>query len=146
MLKTVRLLVLGMVGVIGVIAFQPDVAMATACPPWYVYHWDKIIFRIYNELPNSTGGPNMEDPDVKPITEALGLPYIPGGMLFDIKVLDDPESVAILPLKVAEFLLKKAPPGANLPAITRLLPFISIVDVDYAIVCQKPKPRPQPVM
>ncbi len=137
MLKTVRLLVLGMVGVIGMIAFQPDVAMATWCPPKYVRHWDKIIFKIYRTLPSTVGGQDMEDPDVRLVTEALGLPYVPGGMLFDIKVLDDPKSVAVLPWKVADFLLQQAPPGALLPPHDHLMRFIHIVDVDYAINCQR---------
>jgi len=87
-----------------------DVDGVSACPDWAIRHWDKIIFMIVN----------------KEVAEYFGLPY---RSELDIKVLDDPESVADIKRKVWDFLT--GDPDSTPPADFRK--FIRIIDVDYAI-------------
>jgi len=87
-----------------------------ACIP---EHWDKIIFQILRD-PSGTINPNY-----------LKTPL-------DIKVLDDPTSVANLVAKVKQFIAANGiavVPGTTFdPTIVPQLK-IDIIDVEYAIVC-----------
>ncbi len=82
-------------------------------------HWDKIIFQILKD-PSGTINPNY-----------LKTPL-------DIKVLDDPTSVANLVAKVKQFIAANGiavVPGTTFdPTIVPQLK-IDIIDVEYAIVC-----------
>lgn len=78
-------------------------------------HADKIIFRVSGFLPAVVPGDQ----------EALN--RVPRDTELDIKVLDNPRTVADLRGKVLSFL------GAVDSANTR--PNVTIIDVDYAMVC-----------
>jgi PKD repeat protein len=78
------------------------------CPATNVKHWDKIIFEINNN------------------TVAASLQFLTDAPL-DIKVLDDPKTVADIEKKVLEFL--------GLPDSRDNRSAISIIDVEYAIIC-----------
>jgi hypothetical protein len=81
-------------------------------------HMDKIIFRITDFLVAAAAAdqPQLND--------------IPRNTPHDIKVLDDPKTVADLKAKVLTFLGALVTP-ANRNAIT-------VIDVDYAVVCPNP--------
>jgi hypothetical protein len=83
-------------------------------------HMDKIIFHITDELV-------AVNPNDQPQLDA-----VPQNRRLDIKVLDDPQTVADLKAKVLTFLRASVTP-ANLNAIV-------IDDVDYAVVCPNPQP------
>jgi hypothetical protein len=78
-------------------------------------HADKIIFRITGML------------IAKSPSQQVALDLIPRNTPLDIKVLDDPTTVADLKGKVLTFL------GAVDNAAARQA--VTIIDVDYAIVC-----------
>lgn len=81
----------------------------------YAAHADKIIFALSGGLP-------AVDPDDQPALNA-----VPRDTELDIKVLDNPRTVADLKGKVLSFL------GAVDSAATRQS--VKIIDVDYAMVC-----------
>jgi hypothetical protein len=81
----------------------------------YAAHADKIIFALSGGLP-------AVDPDDQPALNA-----VPRDTELDIKVLDNPRTVADLKGKVLSFL------GAVDNAATRQN--VKIIDVDYAMVC-----------
>ncbi len=83
-------------------------------------HWDKIIFMITN----------------KNLAERLQLPFAEH---LDIKVLDDPKTVADLKGKVIDFLHSTmAPPHSEI-----MRKDIRILEVKYAIACPAaPMPHP----
>lgn len=83
-------------------------------------HADKIIFSL-------TGGLPAADPDDQP-----ALDKIPRNMPLDIKVLDNPRTVADLKGKVLSFI------GAVDNLDTRQA--VTIVDVEYAMVCPAANP------
>jgi hypothetical protein len=87
----------------------------------YAVHMDKIIFRIVG---------NLVAPDVGTQT---ALNSIPKNSRLDIKVLDDPKTIADLKGKVLTFM------GAPNSADNR--DQIVIDDVDYAVVCRDPLPN-----
>ena len=109
---------------------RPDPNFPSACHPKFVQHWDKIIFVFHDEeLAKSM--------KIRPHSE------------LDIKVLDNPREVADLKQKVALFLLQRMGPpsttGGQREQVERLVPYIDIKDVDYAIVCAPPVfPKPLP--
>jgi PKD repeat protein len=83
------------------------------CPATNVQHWDKIIFQI------SDAG----------LAASLGLP---AETHLDIKVLDDPKTVADIQKKVLDFLkLPDNPQNRNA---------IFVIDVEYAIICASAPP------
>ena len=84
-------------------------------PPSSCRHWDKIVFIITDRM----------------MAERLQLPY---RSPLDIKVLDDPNSVADLKSKVYDF-LKMKNPGVSVTA-----GFIKVVSVSYAIECPSAAP------
>ena len=81
-------------------------------------HMDKIIFRITDALIAVAAADQQQ------------LNAVPRNMPLDIKVLDDPKTVADLKAKVLTFL------GAQLTAANRNA--ITVIDVDYAVVCPNP--------
>ena len=85
-----------------------------ACPHSAIYHWDKIIFLIVD----------------RPVAAHFGLPY---RSELDIKVLDDPTTVADIKEKVWRFLLNMPGNPTTPPPPGDFRRFIRIVDVDYAI-------------
>ena len=92
----------------------------TPCPIDNVKHWDKIIFEVGNDV---VGNPNGG---------VVPQPLVPG-RVYDIKVLDDPRTVADVTGKVIEFLKQQGyivDDPAN-PVVLR------ITDVEYAIICTK---------
>jgi len=92
----------------GTISTTP--AVNVACPANNIQHWDKIVFQITDSR------------------VAGGLGFITDTPL-DIKVLDDPKTVADIEKKVLDFLkLPDNPQNRNA---------IFIVDVEYAIICAK---------
>jgi len=109
---------------------RPHPHFPSACHPKFVQHWDKIIFVFHDEeLAKSM--------KIRPHSE------------LDIKVLDNPREVADLKQKVALFLLQRMGPpsttGGQREQVERLVPYIDIKDVDYAIVCAPPVfPKPLP--
>jgi hypothetical protein len=88
--------------------------------PVRAVHMDKIIFHITGELVAA----NQND---QPQLDA-----VPRNRRLDIKVLDDPRTIADLKAKVLTFLAAAVTP-ANLNTIV-------IDDVDYAVVCPNPQP------
>ena len=83
-------------------------------------HMDKVIFHITGEL-------DAANPNDQPQLDA-----VPRNSRLDIKVLDDPRTVADLRAKVLTFLgAALTPPNRNA---------IVIDDVDYAVVCPNPEP------
>jgi len=86
--------------------------------PMPAIHMDKIIFRI-------TGDLTAEDD-----ADQAALDDVPRSSRLDIKVIDDPTTVADLKGKVLTFL------GALDNEANRLQ--IAIDDVDYAVVCRNP--------
>lgn len=96
----------------------------TQSPIQPVLHFDKIIFEIIGQNGQFPLKPlDPQDADILIKTVPLNTPL-------DIKVIDNPRTVADLKGKVLTFL------GAvSLPAY---YPFVRIIDVDYAsIVCPK---------
>jgi len=87
--------------------------------PVRAVHMDKIIFHITGELVAA----NQND---QPQLDA-----VPRNRRLDIKVLDDPRTIADLKAKVLTFLGAAVLP-ANLNTIV-------IDDVDYAVVCPNPE-------
>jgi len=81
-------------------------------------HMDKIIFRITDAL---TAVAAADQPQ---------LDAVPRNTPLDIKVLDDPRTVADLKAKVLTFL------GATVNAPNRIA--ISVTEVAYAVVCPNP--------
>jgi hypothetical protein len=81
-------------------------------------HMDKIIFRITDELLAAAAADQAQ------------LDAVPRNSALDIKVLDDPRTVADLKAKVLTFL------GAQVTAANRNA--ITVTDVDYAVVCPNP--------
>ena len=104
-----------------------------SCHPRLIQHWDKIIFQLHRA--SSSG---VLDPETDNIAKDLRIR--PHSWL-DIKVLDNPRTVADLAEKVAIFLLRRNPAavtGATLrEKVEKLIPHIEIKDVDYAIVCAR---------
>ena len=86
--------------------------------PVVAAHMDKIIFQITGPLVAVNGGDQM------------ALNAVPQQTALDIKVLDDPTTVADLKAKVLTFL------GAMVTAANRAS--IDIKDIDYAVVCPNP--------
>jgi hypothetical protein len=85
------------------------------CPSTNVQHWDKIVFQI-NESGLTTG--------------TADIAAFPTNTPLDIKVLDDPRTFADIKKKVLDFLeLPDNPANRNA---------ISIIDVEYAIICARP--------
>jgi len=97
------------------VAAQIRCNTTTGGAPIYAAHADKIIFKV-------TGGLPALDP-----ADQAALNAVPRNTELDIKVLDNPKSVADLKGKVLTFL------GAVDNANTRV--FITIDDVEYAMVC-----------
>ena len=83
-------------------------------------HMDKIIFQIVGQLTALNAADQM------------ALNAVPKQTTLDIKVLDDPHTVADVKGKVLTFL------GAADTAVNRSV--INIDDVDYAVVCPNPVP------
>lgn len=83
--------------------------------PVFAVHADKIIFRLTNH------------PQAVNANDQMALNALPLNEEMDIKVLDDPGTIADLKGKVLTFLR-----AVNNPANRALL---KIVDVDYAMVC-----------
>jgi hypothetical protein len=81
-------------------------------------HMDKIIFRITGEL------------DAVNANDQAQLDAVPRNTKLDIKVLDDPRTVADLRAKVLTFL------GAALTPANRIS--IVVDEVAYAVVCPNP--------
>jgi hypothetical protein len=86
--------------------------------PMPAIHMDKIIFRITGDLAAANNA------------DQAALDDVPRSSRLDIKVLDDPTTVADLKGKVLTFL------GALDNEANRLQ--IAIDDVDYAVVCRNP--------
>ncbi len=82
-------------------------------------HMDKIIFQITGALTAANGADQQQ------------LDAVPRNTALDIKVLDDPRTVADLKAKVLTFL------GAMLTPANRLN--IEIREVAYAVVCPNPQ-------
>lgn len=102
---------------------QPAIVLCKNLPggiPVRAVHMDKIIFQIV--------GPLMA---VNP-ADQMALNAVPQQQPLDIKVLDDPRTVADLKAKVLTFL------GAAVNAVNR--GSIEVRDVDYAVVCPDPEP------
>lgn len=100
---------------------EPAVVVCRLNPagnPMPAIHMDKIIFRITGDL---TAAAAADQP---------ALDAVPHSSKLDIKVLDDPETVADLKGKVLTFL------GAEDSDANRAN--IVIDDVDYAVVCRNP--------
>ncbi|NJO13023.1 MAG: hypothetical protein HC872_05670 [Gammaproteobacteria bacterium] len=88
--------------------------------PVRAVHMDKIIFHLTGELVAA-------NPNDQPQLDA-----VPQNRRLDIKVLDDPRTVADLKAKVLTFLgAALIPPNFNT---------VVIDDVDYAVVCPNPQP------
>ena len=96
-----------------------DGSSSTGCLLDEVRHWDKIIFQI------------LKDPSGTVNQDYLKTPL-------DIKVEDDPTSVANIVAKVKQFIVANGiavVPGTTFdPTIVDKLK-IDIIDVEYAIVC-----------
>ena len=121
--------------IIGILLISPvrgtiaDPILAVQCP--VVTHWDKIVFKVPH-LVQSFG--KVASPS-------------PSGLIpdrtYDIKVIDDPTSVADLNQKVHDFLVAKGYAiifpngnGPNATPVDHLAPeSIKIVSVEYAIEC-----------
>jgi hypothetical protein len=86
------------------------------CHPRAVRHWDKIIFKVMN-------------------TETAQRLKVRAFSELDIKVLDNPRTVADLREKVVIFLLRRVGVLINRENVEAHIRAIKIVDVDYAIVC-----------
>lgn len=101
---------------------QPAIVLCKVLPngqPVRAVHMDKIIFRI-------TGDLQAANPNDQPQLDA-----VPRNRRLDIKVLDDPRTVADLKAKVLTFL------GAALTQVN--IDNTAIDDVDYAVVCPNPQ-------
>ncbi len=96
-------------------------------PPGQVRHFDKIIFSI---VPNVLGGTLVA---ANPADQRR-LSSVPRNTELDIKVVDNPKTVADLKAKVLSFL------GAAVTAANRQQ--IRIIDVDYAVICSTPQITP----
>lgn len=83
--------------------------------PVYAQHADKIIYSI-------TGLLIAIDPQ-----DQAALDAVPRGTALDIKVLDDPSTIADLKGKILSFMRALDTPPARAA--------IQIIDVDYAMVC-----------
>jgi len=97
------------------------IASATICPVQNLEHWDKILFVPLVVITNL-------DTNVDPLTLEPGFAY-------DIKVLDDPNSVAFLEGKVVEKLNTLGYRVASSP-VQKIDLFVS--EVAYAIICVGP--------
>jgi hypothetical protein len=90
-----------------------------------VYHFDKVIFTITGQLKAAA---EVDQP---------ALSALPLNTEMDIKIIDNPRTVAYLKAKVLTFLgadVKPGPDGANNPNFNS----IRILEVEYAaIVCPK---------
>jgi hypothetical protein len=86
--------------------------------PVRLVHMGKIIFRINGELTAAAAADQAQ------------LDNVPRNTPHDIKVLDDPRTVADLKAKVLTFL------GAQLTAANRNN--TTIIDVDYSTTCPNP--------
>jgi hypothetical protein len=100
---------------------QPAIVVCKLLPsgPVRAVHMDKIIFHIADDLIAANPG------------DQLQLNAVPKHTPLDIKVLDDPRTVADLKAKVLTFL------GAAVTSANRNA--IYIRDVDYAVVCPNPE-------
>jgi len=97
------------------------IASATMCPAQNIEHWDKILFVPFVIITNL-------DTNVNPLTLEPNFAY-------DIKVLDDPNSVAFLEGKVVDKLNTLGYRVASSPVQKTDL-FVS--EVEYAIICVGP--------
>jgi len=109
-------------------AITTSLSSAAVCPLQNTFHWDKIIFFPQLELQN------FEMPPLEPVMLSQLLTY-------DIKVLDDPDSVAFLEGKVVAKLNDLGYGVSGQPAtkgMLNALTDVAILDVDYAIICSEP--------
>ena len=106
-------------------ALTTAISSAAICPAQNVVHWDKITFIGNLEIQNFAG----EQPE---FISSQGL------ILYDIKVLDDPDKVADLNQKVADKLngLNYCLPGGQAGDLTPIN--IHVTDADYSIDCIVP--------
>jgi hypothetical protein len=91
-----------------------------------VEHWDKIVFSISypTALSSTVPGTNFTNTPIPFNTE------------LDIKVLDDPDTVADLREKVISFVCgEKLKNQCNTEGKRNLRRFIRIISVEYAIIC-----------
>ena len=111
-------------------ALTTSIASAPVCAPQDVVHYDKIIFHPTLNLADC-GVPSGNPTELLTQTMVLASNY-------DIKVLDDPDSVAFLEGKVADFLnnLNYCNPGGMAGDIIPIN--IHVTDVEYRIVCNAP--------
>jgi hypothetical protein len=100
----------------GIIVSCGKAPPAGICPNENIQHWDKIVFSIKN----------------RDLAEKLNLT---ANTELDIKVLDDPASVADIKQKVLDFL--NTPYCASRKSVV-------ILDVEYAISCSAPTPSVPP--
>jgi hypothetical protein len=87
---------------------EPPDRFDVVCPPENVQHWDKIVFSIKNSEIAREFNVTARTP-------------------LDIKVLDDPNTVADIKLKVLDFL--------KMPDDEKFRKSITIIDVEYATIC-----------
>jgi len=109
-------------------ALTTAISSAAVCPLENTFHWDKIIFFPQIEMQN------FEMPPLEPVMLSQLLTY-------DIKVLDDPDSVAFLEGKLVAKLNDLGYGISGQPATKGMLnPLtdVAILDVDYAIICSEP--------
>jgi len=111
-------------------ALTTSISSAPVCAPQDVVHYDKIIFHPTLNLADC-GVPSGNPTELLTHTQFITTNY-------DIKVLDDPDSVAFLEGKVADFLnnLNYCTPGGTAGDIIPIN--IHVTDVDYRIVCKTP--------
>jgi hypothetical protein len=90
----------------------------TPCPRENVQHWDKIVFEVGNDVVGDPAG-GVVPPQ----------PLVPG-RVYDIKVIDDPHTVADVTEKLIRFLQTQGYIIVD-PSV------LKITDVEYAIICTK---------
>jgi len=106
-------------------ALTTAISSAAICPAQNVVHWDKITFIGNIEIQNFAG----EQPE---FISSQGL------ILYDIKVLDDPDKVADLNQKVIDKLNGLGYRILGQPANMLSLIDVVVFEVDYAIICSTP--------
>jgi len=108
-------------------ALTTAISSAAICPAQNVVHWDKITFIGNIEIQNFANP--IEQPEFISSTSLI---------LYDIKVLDDPDKVADLNQKVIDKLNGLGYRILGQPA-NMLSPMdVVVFEVDYAIVCSTP--------
>jgi len=117
---------------------DPPTKVNTICPQENVQHWDKIIFKVKLKGNENKIFNTMMMPTVLEI-----------GLTYDVKVLDDPETVAELERKVSSKLtdlgyLVEKKLGNNITTQQVARTNIEIIDVEYAIACISNAVDPDP--